>query len=277
MPPRYLQCQQPFWTRSTCTWWTPIRPIWILPFLDVSKSGYLKRNDVSLSLIFYPRKIPFLKRIFGDNVWLSRYFGVSKTFFQNSTNLSKLWNSFTMYLLLHINFQVYFLSRIRKEPSERKFTILRLSATNDVSILSQRFLIRSREPVAKSQLKSWRVYQMDGKRWRRGFRLDISQAMRWRGGSMQRGWKLLGRGDDAYDVDNDHGRDHHLDQKGNQIQIERDYPSTVSRYRSDVFKIVFEIEKRYGSTSNRDKLLTLYLPLSLILFSQVEKTKMSRI
>lgn len=181
-----------------------------------------------------------------------------------------------MYLLLHINFQVYFLSRIRKEPSERKFTILRLSATNDVSILSQRFLIRSREPVAKSQLKSWRVYQMDGKRWRRGFRLDISQAMRWRGGSMQRGWKLLGRGDDAYDVDNDHGRDHHLDQKGNQIQIERDYPSTVSRYRSDVFKIVFEIEKRYGSTS-RDKLLTLYLPLSLILFSQVEKTKMSRI
>lgn len=70
MPLRYLQCQQPFWTRSTCTWWTPIRPIWILPFLDVSKSGYLKRNDVSLSLIFYPRKIPFLKRIFGDNVWL---------------------------------------------------------------------------------------------------------------------------------------------------------------------------------------------------------------
>lgn len=70
MPPRYLQCQQPFWTRSTCTWWTPIRPIWISPFLDVSKSGYLKRNDVSLSLIFYPRKIPFLKRIFGDNVWL---------------------------------------------------------------------------------------------------------------------------------------------------------------------------------------------------------------
>lgn len=151
------------------------------------------------------------------------------------------------------------------------------SSFRDVSILSQRFLIRSREPVAKSQLKSWRVYQMDGKRWRRGFRLDISQAMRWRGGSMQRGWKLLGRGDDAYDVDNDHGRDHHLDQKGNQIQIERDYPSTVSRYRSDVFKIVFEIEKRYGSTSNRDKLLTLYLPLSLILFSQVEKTKMSRI
>lgn len=108
---------------------------------------------------------------------------------------------------------------------------------------------------------------MDGKRWRRGFRLDISQAMRWRGGSMQRGWKLLGRGDDAYDVDNDHGRDHHLDQKGNQIQIERDYPSTVSRYRSDVFKIVFEIEKRYGSTSNRDKLLTVSASFSYFIFS----------
>lgn len=47
-------------------------------------------------------------------------------------------------------------------------------------------------------------------------------------------------------------------------------------FRSDVFN-VFEIEERYGSTSNRDKLLTLYPPLSLILFSQVEKTKMNRI
>lgn len=276
MPPRYLQCQQPFWTRSTCTWWTPIRPIWISPFLDVSKSGYLKRNDVSLSLIFYPRKIPFLKRIFGDNVWLcpdtlvfqKPSFKIPRIC-QNYETRSRCISYCTL-ISKYISCQVNSKRTIRKK-------IYHSSSFRDVSILSQRFLIRSREPVAKSQLKSWRVYQMDGKRWRRGFRLDISQAMRWRGGSMQRGWKLLGRGDDAYDVDNDHGRDHHLDQKGNQIQIERDYPSTVSRYHSDVFKIVFEIEKRYGSTSNRDKLLTLYLPLSLILFSQVEKTKMSRI
>lgn len=276
MPPRYLQCQQPFWTRSTCTWWTPIRPIWISPFLDVSKSGYLKRNDVSLSLIFYPRKIPFLKRMLGDNVWLCPD---TLVFQKPSFKIPRIRQNYEtrsrciFYCTLiskYISCQVNSKRTIRKK-------IYHSSSFRDVSILSQRFLIRSREPVAKSQLKSWRVYQMDGKRWRRGFRLDISQAMRWRGGSMQRGWKLLGRGDDAYDVDNDHGRDHHLDQKGNQIQIERDYPSTVSRYRSDVFKIVFEIEKRYGSTSNRDKLLTLYLPLSLILFSQVEKTKMSRI
>lgn len=111
---------------------------------------------------------------------------------------------------------------------------------------------------------------MDGKGWRRGFRLGFSQAMRWRGGSMQRGWKLLGRGDDAYDVGNDHGRDHHLDQKGNQIQIERDYPSTVSLWR--IFKIVFEIEERYGSTSNRDKLL-LSASFSCFIFSSFSKDK----
>lgn len=176
-----------------------------------------------------------------------------------------------MYHLLHINFPSIFLamspSEFEKNHEERKFTILRFSADP----LSKIFNLESPWQKANS-----RVYQMDGKRWRRGFRLDFSQAMRWRGGSMQRGWKLLGRGDDAYDVDNDHGRDHHLDQKGNRIQIERDYPSTVSLYCSDVFN-VFEIEERYGSTSNRDKLLILYPPLSLILFPQVEKTKMNRI
>lgn len=83
---------------------------------------------------------------------------------------------------------------------------------------------RSERVRGKKPARELARTSVDGKWWRRGFRLDFSQAMRWRGGSMQRGWKLLGRGDDAYDVDNDHGRDHHLDQKGNRIQIERDIP-----------------------------------------------------
>lgn len=151
MPPRYLQCRQPFWTRSTCTWWTPIRPIWISPFLDVSKSGYL--NGVSLSLIFSLREIePFLfrilKGIFGDQARFCPL--VSKfclTFFQNFTNL---WNSFTMDLLLHVNFQVYFL-QCGQVNSKRT---IGKKIYHSFSILSQRFLIRSREPVAKSQLES---------------------------------------------------------------------------------------------------------------------------
>lgn len=57
------------------------------------------------------QKDTFLKKnLWWQRLTLSRYFGVLKSFFQNSTNLSKLWNSFTIYLLLHINFQVYFLS-----------------------------------------------------------------------------------------------------------------------------------------------------------------------
>ena len=81
-----------------------------------------------------------------------------------------------------------------------------------------------------------------GKSWQRvshGF----SQAMRRRGGSVQRSWNLLGRGD-ADDVNNVHGRDDHVHQKGNRSQIELRY--TPQRFAILLWRLRLERSRDRG-------------------------------
>lgn len=112
--------------------------------------------------------------------------------------------------------------------------------------------------VGESRRKSWQRVSY-----------DFSQAMRRRGGPVQRSRNLLARGD-ADDVDNDHGRHDHVYQKGNRSrsnEISLDHFAVLLwRLRLEHFRDRGKIWLDFAGAHLLPHLGRFYFPVFLLLF-----------